>query len=119
MQYQRCSAAAAAVVSQPRLTRLPPPLLPGPPPTPPTPLCVCAGAGVAFGNVPAVQSNFSLVLLGVVAVSLLPVAWEVVAARREADAAAPATPIADPLEEQRINDCEEDPSAKECRVYDD
>ena len=34
------------------------------------------GAGYAFGNVPIVKNNFSLVALGIVAVSLIPVAVE-------------------------------------------
>lgn len=37
---------------------------------------VCVGAGALFGNVPAVKRNFSLVTIGIVAVSLLPVAVE-------------------------------------------
>lgn len=37
---------------------------------------VCLGGGFAFGNVPIVQRNFSLVALGIIAVSLLPVAIE-------------------------------------------
>lgn len=53
-------------------------------------LATRAGAGFAFGNVPAVHDNFSLVVLGIVAVSLLPIAWEVYAAKREAAAAAAA-----------------------------
>jgi membrane-associated protein len=42
---------------------------------------VCTGAGFAFGNVPAVHENFSLVVLGIVAVSLLPVLFELLTAR--------------------------------------
>lgn len=34
---------------------------------------VCAGAGYAFGNVPVIRNNFTLVALGIVAASLLPV----------------------------------------------
>lgn len=45
---------------------------------------LCTGAGFVFGNVPAVHDNFSLVVLGIVAVSLLPIAFEIVAARNEA-----------------------------------
>ena len=37
---------------------------------------LCMGAGVLFGNVPVVRNNFSLVTLGIVAVSLLPMAVE-------------------------------------------
>ena len=42
------------------------------------------GAGFFFGNLPAVQHNFTLVVLAIVAVSVLPVLWEVYQARREA-----------------------------------
>lgn len=41
------------------------------------------GAGFFFGNLPVVQHNFTLVVLGIVAVSVLPVILEVIAARRE------------------------------------
>lgn len=44
---------------------------------------VCVGAGYAFGNVPIVKNNFSIVALGIVAVSLLPMAIEIVKARRQ------------------------------------
>jgi membrane-associated protein len=37
---------------------------------------ICVGAGYAFGNVPIIKENFTLVALGIVAVSLLPVAFE-------------------------------------------
>ena len=43
---------------------------------------VCVGAGYLFGNVPIVKNNFSIVALGIVAVSLLPMAIEVMKARR-------------------------------------
>ena len=43
---------------------------------------VCVGAGYAFGNVPIVKNNFSIVALGIVAVSLLPMLIEIVKARR-------------------------------------
>ena len=36
----------------------------------------CLGAGLLFGNVPIVKQNFSLVTIGIVIVSLLPVAVE-------------------------------------------
>lgn len=42
---------------------------------------LCLGAGVAFGNVPVVKNNFSLVTIGIVVVSLLPIAFELVKAR--------------------------------------
>jgi len=37
---------------------------------------ICFGAGLAFGNVPVVKENFSLVALGIVLVSVLPMAIE-------------------------------------------
>lgn len=43
---------------------------------------LCAGAGYIFGNVPVIKNNFSLVALGIVAVSLIPIALEIVKARR-------------------------------------
>lgn len=45
---------------------------------------VCVGAGYAFGNVPFVKNNFSIVALGIVAVSLLPMIIEIIKARRAA-----------------------------------
>jgi membrane-associated protein len=44
---------------------------------------VCVGAGYAFGNVPVIKDNFSLVALGIVAVSLLPMIIEIIRARRQ------------------------------------
>jgi membrane-associated protein len=44
-------------------------------------------AGDLFGNVPAVKNNFSLVILAIVVVSLLPAFYEVLRARRAARAA--------------------------------
>ena len=39
-------------------------------------VCLCVGAGLLFGNVPVVKQNFSLVTIGIVVVSLLPMAVE-------------------------------------------
>jgi membrane-associated protein len=39
---------------------------------------VCLGAGYVFGNVPIVKENFSLVALGIVMTSLLPMVIEFV-----------------------------------------
>jgi len=39
---------------------------------------ICVGAGLAFGQFPFVRNNFSLVTIGIVAVSLIPVAVEFV-----------------------------------------
>lgn len=43
---------------------------------------VCVGAGYLFGNVPLVRNNFSLVALGIVVVSVLPMVVEVWRQRR-------------------------------------
>jgi membrane-associated protein len=45
-------------------------------------VCLCLGAGLLFGNVPVVKENFSLVTIGIVAVSLLPMLVEYVRHRR-------------------------------------
>lgn len=37
---------------------------------------VCVGAGYAFGNIPMVKDNFSLVVLGIIFVSVVPIAFE-------------------------------------------
>jgi membrane-associated protein len=39
-------------------------------------VAICVGAGYVFGNVPIVKENFTLVALGIVAVSLLPMVIE-------------------------------------------
>ena len=44
---------------------------------------ICLGAGYVFGNVPIVKNNFSLVALGIVFVSLLPIVVEFLKYRRE------------------------------------
>ena len=44
---------------------------------------VCVGAGYAFGNVPVIKENFSLVALGIVAISLLPMAIEMYRLKRD------------------------------------
>ena len=36
---------------------------------------LCTAAGYAFGNLPWVKDNFSVVVLGIVVVSVLPIAW--------------------------------------------
>jgi membrane-associated protein len=43
---------------------------------------LCLGAGYAFGNVPIVRNNFSIEALGIVVVSLTPMAIELVRRRR-------------------------------------
>jgi membrane-associated protein len=42
---------------------------------------LCVGAGLLFGNVPIVKQNFSLVTIGIVIVSLLPMAVELLRKR--------------------------------------
>jgi membrane-associated protein len=43
---------------------------------------LCLGAGFLFGNVPVIKNNFSLVTIGIVFVSILPMLFELVAHRR-------------------------------------
>lgn len=47
---------------------------------------ICVGAGYAFGNVPIVKDNFSLVTIGIVLVSLLPMVFEYLRYRRDTSA---------------------------------
>ena len=39
-------------------------------------------AGYYFGNIPAVKDNFTLVILAIIGISVLPIAIEMVKARR-------------------------------------
>ena len=43
---------------------------------------VCAGAGYIFGNVPVIKENFSLVAIGIVFVSVIPIAVEMLRQRK-------------------------------------
>jgi membrane-associated protein len=45
---------------------------------------LCLGGGLLFGNVPVVKQNFSLVVLGIVAVSMMPMLVEYLRHRRRA-----------------------------------
>lgn len=45
-------------------------------------VCVCLGAGLTFGGFPGVKDHFSLITLGIVAVSLLPMAIELIRHQR-------------------------------------
>ena len=47
---------------------------------------LCMGAGLLFGNVPLVKENFSLVTIGIVVVSLLPMVVEYIRHTRKASA---------------------------------
>jgi membrane-associated protein len=40
------------------------------------------GAGYLFGNVPVIKNNFSLVTIGIIVVSLMPLAWEIWKAKK-------------------------------------
>ena len=44
---------------------------------------LCVGAGYAFGNVPVIKNNFSLVAIGIVAVSMIPMVVEWVRHKRK------------------------------------
>ncbi len=46
------------------------------------------GAGYLFGNMPFVQKNMKVVILGIIVVSVLPIAWEILKARLEKKRAA-------------------------------
>lgn len=47
---------------------------------------ICVGAGYLFGNIPVVKENFELVVVGIVAVSVLPIVFEVIKSwRRSSD----------------------------------
>ena len=43
---------------------------------------LCLGAGWLFGNIPIVKNNFSLVTIGIVFVSVMPMIFELIAHRR-------------------------------------
>jgi membrane-associated protein len=47
---------------------------------------LCFGAGWLFGNVPIIKDNFSLVTIGIVIVSMLPMVFEYLRARRQKSA---------------------------------
>jgi membrane-associated protein len=49
-------------------------------------VALCLGAGWFFGNIPIVKNNFSLVTIGIVAVSLLPMVFELISHRRQRSA---------------------------------
>jgi membrane-associated protein len=49
---------------------------------------ICVGGGYGFGNVPFVKENFSIVALGIIAVSILPAVVEFLRSRRRGAAGA-------------------------------
>jgi membrane-associated protein len=44
---------------------------------------ICAGAGYLFGNIPVVKENFELVVIAIIAVSVLPIVFEVIKSWRQ------------------------------------
>jgi membrane-associated protein len=44
---------------------------------------ICTGAGYLFGNIPVVKDNFELVVIGIIAVSVLPIVVEVIKSWRQ------------------------------------
>jgi membrane-associated protein len=44
---------------------------------------ICMGAGFLFGNVPIIKDNFTLVTIGIVIVSVLPMVFEVIKHRKQ------------------------------------
>jgi len=50
------------------------------------------GGGYLFGTLPFVQSNMKAVILGIIVVSILPIAWEILKARLEASRNRAASP---------------------------
>ena len=58
------------------------------------------GAGYLFGNVPAVKEHFSLVILGIIAVSLLPMVFEFLRAMRpERSSLSPVSTVTSPADD--------------------
>ena len=49
-------------------------------------VAACVGAGYAFGNIPIVKNNFTLVILGIIFVSILPGIIEYLRQRQQAAA---------------------------------
>jgi membrane-associated protein len=50
---------------------------------------LCMGAGLLFGNIPVVKQNFSLITIGIVFVSVLPILVEYLKRRRQATSRRP------------------------------
>jgi membrane-associated protein len=55
---------------------------------------ICMGAGYAFGNVPAVKEHFELVVVGIIGVSLLPIAWSFLSSRLKRTKSQPVDDVA-------------------------
>ncbi len=70
---------------------------------------VCTMAGFLFGNIEVVKNNFSLVVIGIVGVSVLPIVWEAFQSyrRRTASSSLPKAEAAvsgDSVGDTRVND---------------
>jgi membrane-associated protein len=55
---------------------------------------ICMGAGYAFGNIETVKEHFELVVVGIIGVSLLPIAWGFASSRMKRTKALPLDDIA-------------------------
>ena len=51
-------------------------------------VAICVFSGYFFGNIPVVKKNFSLVVLAIIGISILPLVWEWVKARKARGGAA-------------------------------
>ena len=56
---------------------------------------ICTMAGYVFGNIPVIKNNFSLVVIGIVFVSVLPIAWEAFASYRRSRTTTPVSESSD------------------------
>ena len=56
-------------------------------------VAICLGAGHFFGNRPVVKDHFSLVILAIVIISVIPAVWGYFSARTSARSAAPPKPV--------------------------
>lgn len=69
---------------------------------------VCVGAGFFFGRIKAVQENFGLAMIAMIVITIVPLCFEIVRARKdskeeeeaEARAKAEAYPVASPMEDR-------------------
>jgi membrane-associated protein len=66
------------------------------------------GAGYFFGNIPVVRDNFHYTVVGIILVSLLPMAYEIWKSRREAKQEAEGANI-----QHMRESCEEEPTPVE------
>ena len=50
-------------------------------------VAACVFSGYFFGNIPVVKKNFSIVILAIIGISMIPLAWEWWKARRTSGSA--------------------------------